>query len=95
LTNWFEAEFILLKVFRLQPSELDRLEFYRAEILMENLKKHNEEEEGVRKKEEEKYSMSSNNPTSDASKLMRDAQTKMPNFNAPSIPNFNIPNFKF
>jgi hypothetical protein len=55
LTNWFEVEFILLKVLKLQPSELDRMEFYRAEILMENLKEFNEEQEGKRKKDEEQY----------------------------------------
>jgi hypothetical protein len=89
LTNWFEAEFILLKVLKLQPSELDRLEFYRAEILMENLKNFNEEEEGRRKKEEESQGES-------ASSLMSAASNSMPKM--PSIPNFNMPsmpNFKF
>jgi len=98
LTNWFEVEFLLLKVIRLQPSELDRMEFYRAETLMENLKEFNEEQEGRRKKEEKDNPMS--NPMSSASNMMRDAQRGMPNFNAPSMPNINmpnlnLPNFKF
>jgi len=36
--NWFEIEFVLLKHLKLQPSELDKMEFYRAEYLMENFK---------------------------------------------------------
>jgi hypothetical protein len=36
--NWFEIEFVLLKHLKLQPSELDKMEFYRVEYLMENFK---------------------------------------------------------
>ena len=98
MTNWFEVEFILLKVLKLQPSELEKMEFYRAEILMENLKEFNEEEEGRRKKDEEKYDTS--NPMSSSNTMMRDAQRSMPSFNMPSsgsMPSFNMPsmpNFK-
>ena len=70
---------------------MDRMEFYRAEILMENLKNYNEEEDGNRKKEEEKYN--TNSPSMDGSKIMREAQMKMPsmsNFKMPSIPDFKI-----
>jgi len=89
LTNWFEAEFILLKVLKLQPSELDRLEFYRAEILMENLKSFNEEEEGRRKKEEEGQDISANSMMSNASNSLP-KMPSMPNFNMPSMPNFKL-----
>jgi hypothetical protein len=95
LTNWFEAEFILLKVLKLQPSELDKLEFYRAEILMENLKAFNEEEESGRKKEQEGYDTSST--SNDAERMMKNAQKSMPSMSAPTTPNFkmpNLPNFK-
>jgi hypothetical protein len=95
LENWFEAEFILLKVLKLQPSELDKLEFYRAEILMENLKQFNEEEEGGRKKEQEQQEMP--NTSSDAERMMRNAQKSMSAIQTPSMPNFkmpNLPNFK-
>lgn len=98
MTNWFEVEFILLKVLRLQPSELDRMEFYRAEILMENLKQFNEDEQGRHKKEEEQQN--SSGITNQANAMMRNAQKNMPSFNMPSspaLPNFNMPsmpNFK-
>ena len=95
MENWFEAEFILLKVLKLQPSELDKLEFYRAEILMENLKSFNEEEESGRKKEQEQQEIP--NTSSDAERMMRNAQKSMPTMQTPSMPNFkmpNLPNFK-
>jgi hypothetical protein len=98
LTNWFEVEFILLKVLKLQPSELDKMEFYRAEILMENLKNFNDEEEGRRKKEEEKQGLS--DPMKGAADMMRSSQRSLPNFSSPSMPNLSmpnisLPNFKF
>ena len=89
MTNWFEAEFILLKVLKLQPSELDGLEFYRAEILMENLKNFNEEEEGRRKKEEEGQDISASSMMSAASNNLP-KMPSMPNFNMPSMPNFKL-----
>jgi len=50
--NWCEIEYILLKTLRLQPSELDRLEFWRAELLLEIHKEKTEEENKRRKQEE-------------------------------------------
>lgn len=88
MENWFEAEFILLKVLRLQPSELDRLEFYRAEILMENLKNFNEEEGERRRKEEETQDTSASNTMSQAQSSM--PKMSMPNFTMPSMPNFKL-----
>jgi len=96
LTNWFEAEFVLLKILRLQPSELDRMEFYRAEILIENLKNYSEDEEGKRKKSEEEYG--GGNMSEQASRMMDSAKSSMPKFNTNiGMPNFNMPkmpNFK-
>lgn len=51
--NWCEVEYVLLKTLRLQPSELDRMEFWRAEVLLEIHKEKVEEENTRRKKEEE------------------------------------------
>jgi hypothetical protein len=53
LTNWFEIEYYLLKQLRLQPSELDRLEFWRAETLIEIHKEKVEEDNRRKKKESE------------------------------------------
>jgi hypothetical protein len=54
--NWCEVEYILLKTLRLQPSELDRMEFWRAEVLLEIHKQKVEEENKQRKKQEEQQS---------------------------------------
>jgi predicted nucleic acid-binding protein len=70
---------------RLQPSELELMEFYRAEFLIENLKKHAEDENKQRKAQEEEYDK--NMPQSfSASKMMNDAQRSLPktSFKMPS-----------
>jgi hypothetical protein len=51
--NWCEVEYILLKTLRLQPSELDRMAFWRAELLIEIHKEKIEEENKQRKKQEQ------------------------------------------
>ena len=71
MENWFEVEFVLLKILRLQPSELDRMEFYRAEILMENLKSYQEKESDHRKRQEDDQHI--NTPSFNQGSLMKDA----------------------
>jgi hypothetical protein len=100
LENWFEVEFILLKILRLQPSELDRLDFYRAEILMENLKNWQEKEQDHHKRQEDdqQKSMPSFNQSSlmrDAGNLMKGAGSSMPSLpsSMPSFGNFGNLNF--
>jgi len=51
--NWCEIEYFLLKMLRLQPSELDRMEFWRAEILVEIHKEKTEDENKKRKKQDD------------------------------------------
>ena len=77
-------EFLLLKILRLHPSELEIMEFYRAEFLIENLKKNTEEENKQRKKDEDEQSkMMPQQPN--ASKMMSDARKSMP------TPSFRMP----
>jgi hypothetical protein len=91
LTNWFDAEFILLKVLRLQPSELEKMEFYRAEYLMENLKKYNEEEENRRSAQEKEHN--ADDQLGSAKNMMKSMQSSMPNFNMPAMNIPKIPGF--
>lgn len=58
--NWFEIEFILLKHLKLQPSELDRMEFYRAEYLLHFFKEFSEREKEQSDKEYKKQDSSLN-----------------------------------
>lgn len=66
-------EYILLKHLHLQPSELERLPFYRVEALIKNFKKDNEEEEKRRKKEEDEQKSKYN--LGDHKKYMKDAKS--------------------
>jgi len=77
LESWFEVEFLLLKILRLQPDILDKMEFYRAEILMENLKAWNEKEQEHRKKEEKEQNSQSGG--FDSSSISRQAGSMMKN----------------
>jgi hypothetical protein len=90
LENWSDVEFIFLKVLRLPPDKLDRLEFYRAEILMEKLKEWNEKE-GTRHKQQEE-SQQANMPKFDQSSMMRDAGKMLKGANS-KFPSPNMPNF--
>ncbi len=93
MESWFEVEFLLLKLLRLQPSELDRIEFYRAEFLMENLKDWNEKEQKQRKKEEDEQSSSMGGY--DMGSMQRNANQMMKSA-APTMPSMpNMGSFKF
>lgn len=78
----------------LQPSELDRLEFWRAETLMESLKKFNEEEANRRKEDEDKQGNNADMQTQ-ANSMIRSAQQSLPKMPG----SFTMPNmssgFKF
>lgn len=86
MENWFEVEFLLLKQLKLQISELDRLEFYRAEILMDNIKNWNEKENEHRKNEEKQHNEQTQNLNPES--MMRSARNMMKTPNMPSMPNF-------
>jgi hypothetical protein len=90
LESWFEIEFALLKVLKLQPSELERMEYYRVEYLLENLKNYNEERKKEEKKQEDNSAMSS--PMSSAQSMFNTAQKGIPNLGS-SMPSFNPGNF--
>ena len=55
--NWCEVEYVLLKTLKLQPSELDRMEFWRAELLLEIHKDKTEEENKRRTQQEQQQNM--------------------------------------
>jgi len=53
LTNWYEVEFVLLKQLGITPLELDQLEFYRIEYLMDNFKDYSEKKNKQRETQEQ------------------------------------------
>lgn len=68
----------MLKTLRLQPSELDRMDFWRAEMLLEIHKEKTEEENRRRKKEEENQNSSMPN----MSTMMNQQQSMFKNMTA-------------
>lgn len=56
MTNWYEVEFVLLKHLKLTPLELDQLEFYRVEYLMDNFKDFTEKNQKQQKEQEKEQS---------------------------------------
>ena len=95
MENWSEVEFLLLKILRLQISELDRLEFWRAEVLMDNLKNWGEKENENRKQQdkEQSSSYSMGDAQRGASDMMRNANMNMNMPSMGSMPSFNSGNF--
>ena len=53
MTNWYEVEFVLLKQLGITPLELDQLEFYRIEYLMDNFKDYSEKKNKQRETQEQ------------------------------------------
>lgn len=64
MQNWCEVEYVLLKTLRLQPSELDRMEFWRAEMLLEIHKEKTEDENRRRTQQENQQNSSMPNMSS-------------------------------
>lgn len=67
------------------------MEFYRAEFLMENLKKYNEEEENRRVNQEKEHNV--DDQLGSAKNMMKSMQSSMPNFNTSSMNFPKIPGF--
>ena len=72
--NWFEIEFVLLKHLKLQPSELDKMEFYRVEYLMENFKafidKENDKNKRQHDEQKQNQGFDMDSMKSDQNKMM-------------------------
>jgi len=77
-----KIEYILLKHLSLQPSELERLPFFRVEALLQNFKEDNDKE-NARKKEEEKQQKSQMDANKTKQKPMK--QPKMPKMKMPKM----------
>ena len=91
MENWFEVEFSLLKVLKLQPSELERMEFYRAEYLMENLKNFNDEEKKRNgEQENSQKEMMQNFPKPSVDSLMKGSKASLPSFSTPNFGNLKF-----
>lgn len=73
LDNWFSVEFTLLKQLKLQLSELDNIEYYRTQYLIDNYKDWIDKE----KEREEKEKKNNDGASLTKSDLMKDANKMM------------------
>ena len=81
MENWFKIEFIFTKNLHITPLELDQMEFYRVEYMIQNYEEFIEEEKKQYKKQEKEQGMSFSKSSS---------SIKAPNI---SVPKMNIPKF--
>ena len=68
--------------YHIQPSEIDRLQYYEYEIMLDEIKDEQKKEEKRQKEEEEKYRDSARTPNMNT--IMRQSQSMMP-----SMPNYS------
>jgi len=83
LENWFKIEFIFAKNLNITPLELDQMEFYRVEYMIQSYEEFIKEEEKAYKKQQKENEMS-------FSKNKASPQFKMPKMD---IPKMNVPKF--
>ena len=83
MENWFKIEFIFTKNLHITPLELDQMEFYRIEYMIQSYEEFIEEEEKAYKKHQKDNEMS-------FSKNKASQQFKMPKMD---IPKMNVPKF--
>jgi len=83
-------EFLLLKHLNLQPSEIEKMEFYRLEYLIEHFKEWNEEEKKKREKEEAKQKKEQSSML-DYKKELKKQQKMQGNLSKkPKLPKFKL-----
>jgi hypothetical protein len=80
LENFLELKYLLIKQLRIQPSEVEQLEYYELEYMIEFHKKWTDKEREAREKDEKQQSSITNN------KQFSDAQKMMKNNNMPKMP---------
>lgn len=90
MENWSNIELIFAKNLHITPSEIDKLEFYRIEMLIRAYEKNIEEERKQQKQQEGVYEKQY------SSHVPKQPQVDYGGFKVPKmdIPKINMPNFK-
>lgn len=68
----------------MQPSEIDRLQYYEYEYMLEEINKDIKEQE-KRQKEQEKEQKKSMGSVPNYNQIMRSAQSSMPHYSMPKV----------
>lgn len=81
----------ICKEWHIQPSEIDRLNYYEYELICEEINIVQKEQEKHQKDQEKQYSgmQKSMNPTS----MMNAMKNNMPGMKMPSLPKISMPKF--
>lgn len=80
----------LLKNFRMQPSEVDKMVYWEYELLLESLNKMVNEENERQQKEMDKYHVNEHMDSIRSGKMMKtpDMNFKTPDFGSMKVPKF-------
>lgn len=91
LRNLTKNKLFICKEYHIQPSEIDRMQFWEYEWYTDEIKEITKEQEKQQKQQEKEQNamMGSMNPSS----MMRSVQSSMPNISAPKMPTVNMPKF--
>ena len=89
LRNLTKNKLFICKEYHIQPSEIDRMQFWEYEWYTDEIKEITKEQEKQQKQQEKEQNamMGSMNPSS----MMRNVQSSMPNIAASKMPTINMP----
>lgn len=88
MENWPKIEFLFAFKFNTSPVDLDKLEFYRVEDMIEQYQEYIEEEENRHKKQQEEYEKKYKTQAAPSS---NDFMKNLPNYGGFKLPNYNFP----
>ena len=84
IRNLVRNKLNICKEYHIQPSEIDRMQFFDYEYMLEEINKDIKEQE-KRNKEQEKQQQSTMGSIPNYSKIMSGMQSSMPKFSMPKI----------
>lgn len=84
IRNLVRNKLNICKEYHIQPSEIDRMQFFDYEYMLEEINKDIKEQE-KRNKEQEKQQQSTIGSIPNYSKIMSGMQSSMPKFSMPKI----------
>lgn len=90
LESYFKLKAGLLKYSQCQPSEIEKMDFYEIEIILDNLKELAEEEEKERKKKDKDEASAVPNISSYQRQMQSTLNSSRGTLPMPSMPNFKL-----
>jgi hypothetical protein len=85
LETYFKVKRALIKHDGIQPSEIEKMPYYEYEMFVEMLEEELKRKKEHEERQSEQQSTSAVNPSGEASRLMKQAQTSMPKIQIPKF----------